>query len=73
MSLPAQTERNWQGTGRAHGLARIAGLAAGAFGGIIGSGSFIMHLPVLVRQLGPKQAVPTMAIAALLANVAKAA
>jgi uncharacterized membrane protein YfcA len=49
----------------------IVGLAAGALSGIIGTGSSIMLLPVLVFQFGPKQAVPIMAIAALMANVAK--
>jgi uncharacterized membrane protein YfcA len=47
------------------------GLAAGALSGIVGTGSSIMLLPVLVYQFGPKQAVPIMAIAALMANVAK--
>src|SRR4029453_4668092 len=39
--------------------------------GIIGAGASIMLLPVLVFQFGPKQAVPIMAIAALMSNVAK--
>ncbi len=47
------------------------GLAAGALSGIVGTGSSIMLLPILVYQFGPKQAVPIMAIAALMANVAK--
>jgi uncharacterized protein len=49
----------------------IIGLAAGALSGIIGTGASIMLLPVLVYQFGPKQAVPIMAIAALMSNVAK--
>lgn len=49
----------------------IVGLAAGALSGIIGTGSSIMLLPVLVYQFGPKQAVPIMAIAALMSNIAK--
>jgi len=49
----------------------IVGLAAGTLSGIVGSGSSIMLLPVLVYQFGPKQAVPIMAIAALMSNVAK--
>jgi uncharacterized membrane protein YfcA len=49
----------------------IVGLAAGALSGIIGTGSSIMLLPVLVYQFGPKQAVPIMAIAALMSNLAK--
>jgi uncharacterized protein len=47
------------------------GLAAGAVSGIIGTGASIMLLPVLVFQFGPKQAVPIMAIAALMSNVGK--
>ncbi len=51
----------------------IVGLAAGALSGVIGTGSSIMLLPVLVYRFGPKQAVPIMAIAALMSNVAKVA
>lgn len=47
------------------------GLAAGALSGMIGTGSSILLLPILVLQYGPKQAVPIMAIAALMSNVAK--
>lgn len=47
------------------------GLIAGALSGIIGTGSSIMLLPILVFQFGPKQAVPIMAIAALMSNVGK--
>jgi uncharacterized membrane protein YfcA len=47
------------------------GLAAGALSGIIGTGASIMLLPVLVFQFGPKQAIPIMAIAALMSNVGK--
>jgi hypothetical protein len=47
------------------------GLAAGSLSGIIGTGASIMLLPVLVFQFGPKQAVPIMAIAALMSNIAK--
>jgi uncharacterized membrane protein YfcA len=49
----------------------VIGLAAGALSGIIGSGSSIILLPILVYQFGPKQAVPVMAIAALMSNVGK--
>ena len=49
----------------------LVGLSAGALSGIIGTGSSIMLLPVLVYQFGPKQAVPIMAIAALMSNIAK--
>jgi uncharacterized membrane protein YfcA len=51
----------------------VVGLAAGILSGIIGTGASIMLLPVLVYQFGPRQAVPIMAIAALMANVAKVA
>jgi len=49
----------------------IAGLIAGTISGVIGTGSSIILLPILVLQFGPKQAVPIMAIAALMANVAR--
>jgi len=48
----------------------IVGLAAGAVSGIIVTGATIIPLPVLVLQFGPKQAVPIMAIAGLMSNVA---
>ncbi len=44
---------------------------AGALSGIIGTGSSILLLPILVFQFGPKQAVPIMAVAALMSNIAK--
>ena len=44
------------------------GLAAGTISGIVGFGSSIMLMPVLVLAFGPLQAVPIMAIAALMAN-----
>ncbi len=47
------------------------GLLAGTVSGIVGTGSSIMLVPVLVLAFGPKQAVPVMAIAALMANVAR--
>jgi len=54
-----------------YSLVLAVGLIAGAVSGIVGAGASIMLLPVLVYQFGPKQAVPIMAIAALLSNVAK--
>src|SRR2546423_13736990 len=42
----------------------IVGLIAGTISGIVGTGSSIMLMPVLVYQYGPKQAVPIMAGAA---------
>lgn len=50
----------------------FVGLLAGAISGVIGTGSSIMLLPVLVFSFGPKQAVPIMALAAILANVSRA-
>ncbi len=49
----------------------IIGLVAGAISGMIGTGASILLLPILVFQFGPKQAVPIMAIAALMSNLAK--
>ena len=47
------------------------GIVAGAFSGVIGTGSSIILLPVLVWQFGPKEAVPIMAVAAVMANLAR--
>ncbi|MDR3450864.1 MAG: sulfite exporter TauE/SafE family protein [Alphaproteobacteria bacterium] len=47
------------------------GLVAGTLSGIVGTGSSIMLMPVLVYQFGPKQAVPIMAIAAVMANLSR--
>lgn len=47
------------------------GLIAGTISGIVGTGSSIMLMPVLVYQYGPKQAVPIMAIAAVMANLSR--
>jgi uncharacterized protein len=54
-----------------YGLVLVVGLAAGLVSGVIGTGASIMLLPVLVFAFGPKQAVPIMAVAAVLANIAK--
>jgi uncharacterized protein len=55
----------------AYFLVLIVGLAAGAVSGIIGTGASILLLPVLVLEFGPKQAVPIMAISAVMVNIAK--
>jgi uncharacterized membrane protein YfcA len=47
------------------------GLLAGVVGGVVGTGSSIMLLPVLIYSFGPKQAVPIMAIAAVMANLSR--
>ena len=49
----------------------IVGLLAGTIAGIVGTGSSIMLMPVLVYQYGPKQAVPIMAVAAVMANLSR--
>ena len=49
----------------------IVGLVAGTISGIVGTGSSIMLMPVLVYEYGPKQAVPIMAIAAVMANLSR--
>ena len=51
----------------------IIGLLAGTLGGIVGFGSSIMLMPVLVIAFGPLQAVPIMAIAAIMANASRIA
>jgi uncharacterized membrane protein YfcA len=49
------------------------GLAAGTVGGIVGFGSSIMLMPALMLAFGPQEAVPIMAIAALMANLSRVA
>jgi uncharacterized membrane protein YfcA len=47
------------------------GLVSGTLSGIVGFGASIMLMPVLMLVVGPHEAVPIMAIAALLANLAR--
>ena len=47
------------------------GLVAGTLSGIVGFGSSVMLMPVLVIVFGPLQAVPVMAIAAIMANFSR--
>ena len=47
------------------------GLVAGTISGIVGFGASVMLMPVLVIAFGPVQAVPIMAIAAILANLSR--
>jgi uncharacterized protein len=47
------------------------GLVAGTLSGIVGTGSSIMLMPVLVYEYGPKEAVPIMAVAAVMANFSR--
>jgi len=54
-------------------LVLAVGLLAGTLGGIVGTGSSIVLMPVLVLAWGPQEAVPVMAIAALLGNLGRVA
>jgi uncharacterized membrane protein YfcA len=47
------------------------GLVSGTLSGIVGFGASIMLMPVLMLAVGPHEAVPIMAIASLLANLAR--
>ncbi|GHD02820.1 hypothetical protein GCM10007320_62360 [Pseudorhodoferax aquiterrae] len=49
----------------------LVGLVAGAVSGVIGTGSSVMLLPVLVHAFGPRQAVPIMAVAAVVGNASR--
>jgi uncharacterized protein len=55
------------------GLICLLGLVAGTIGGLVGFGSSILIMPALVFAVGPKDAVPIMAIAGLLANLSRVA
>lgn len=48
-------------------------VAAGALGGLVGTGSSLVLLPVLVTLYGPRVAVPMMGIAAVMANIGRVA
>ena len=52
-------------------LVLAVGLAAGTLSGVIGTGSSMLLMPVLVLLFGPQQAVPIMAIAAIMGNFGK--
>jgi uncharacterized membrane protein YfcA len=52
-------------------LLLIAGLAAGTLGGIVGTGSSLVLMPILVVMFGPRHAVPIMAVAAILGNLGR--
>lgn len=51
----------------------LVALAAGALGGLVGTGSSLVLLPILVSMYGPRVAVPVMGIAAVMANVGRVA
>jgi len=54
-----------------YALILIVGLIAGTLGGIVGFGSSIMLMPVLVLTFGPREAVPIMAIASFMGNLSR--
>jgi len=49
----------------------VLGLFAGTLGGVVGTGSSLVLMPVLVVMFGPREAVPIMAIAAVLGNLGR--
>lgn len=52
-------------------LVLVLGLFAGTLGGVVGTGSSLVLMPVLVVLFGPREAVPIMAIAAILGNLGR--
>ena len=48
-----------------------AGLFAGTLGGIVGTGSSLVMMPFLVVMFGPRQAIPIMAVAAIMGNLGR--
>ncbi|WIM09951.1 MAG: putative permease [Enhydrobacter sp.] len=54
-----------------YALVLVVGAAAGVVSGIVGTGATVILLPVLVFAFGPLEAVPIMAIVALMSNLAK--
>jgi uncharacterized membrane protein YfcA len=49
----------------------LAGLVAGTVGGIVGTGSSLILMPILVVMFGPRHAVPIMAVAAVMGNLGR--
>jgi hypothetical protein len=54
-------------------LVLLLGLVAGTIGGVVGFGTSIMLMPALVLVFGPREAVPIMAIASIMANASRVA
>lgn len=54
-----------------HALVLVLGLFAGTLGGVVGTGSSLVLMPALVILFGPREAVPIMAIAAILGNLGR--
>ena len=55
----------------AYAVLCTAGLFAGVLGGMIGFGTTIILMPLLVHFFGPMSAVPTVALVATMANVSR--
>jgi uncharacterized protein len=71
-TTPLLSRRGWQEHRPLSFLFVLAvGLVAGTISGIVGTGSSIMLMPVLIYQYGPKQAVPIMAVAAVMSNLSR--
>jgi uncharacterized protein len=49
----------------------VFGLIAGSIGGVVGFGGSTILMPILAIGFGPKEAVPVMAIAGVLANMSR--
>jgi uncharacterized membrane protein YfcA len=54
-----------------YALVLVVGFVAGTVSGIVGTGATVILLPVLVLAFGPREAVPIMAVVALMSNFAK--
>lgn len=52
-------------------LVLFIGVISGVVSGVIGTGASIMLLPALALCFGPKQAVPIMAVAAIVGNISR--
>jgi uncharacterized membrane protein YfcA len=70
LSKGADAQARWAGGMIWLGMLAL-GLLAGTLSGIVGFGSSIMLMPILMLAFGPQEAVPIMAIAALLANFSR--
>jgi uncharacterized membrane protein YfcA len=68
---PQDEDLHWDARHMGFLFVLIVCLIAGTISGIVGTGSSIMLMPVLVYQYGPKQAVPIMAVAAMMANLSR--
>jgi uncharacterized protein len=54
-------------------LVLVLGLVAGTLGGVVDFGTSIMLMPALVLVFGPREAVPIMAVASVMANASRVA